>query len=65
MATLREFEAYQISHVTRTENVGADILSKLVHDSPEHISKVAQITEASSACIEASLVEPVEVGEDP
>lgn len=58
---LREFEAYQVSHIPRAENADADMLSRLVHEAPEHISKVARILEAAVSCIESLEVEPVGV----
>ncbi|XP_031099666.1 uncharacterized protein LOC116003865 [Ipomoea triloba] len=46
LAVLRQFEAHELTHISRSDNADADMLSRLVHEAPEHISKIAHIEEA-------------------
>ncbi|CAH9090598.1 unnamed protein product [Cuscuta epithymum] len=41
---LKAFDTYEITQIPRAENAEADILSKLSSDTPEHISKIANVT---------------------
>ncbi|XP_031096909.1 uncharacterized protein LOC116001159 [Ipomoea triloba] len=65
LAVLQQFEAHQLSHIPRADNADADMLSRLVHEVPEHISKIARIEEATASCVDLLEVGPVEVEQDP
>ncbi|XP_031099667.1 uncharacterized protein LOC116003866 [Ipomoea triloba] len=64
LAILRQFEAYELAHIPRSDNADADMLSRLVHEAPEHISKIAHIEEAVAPCINALEIEPVNEEQD-
>ncbi|XP_031106129.1 uncharacterized protein LOC116010757 [Ipomoea triloba] len=65
LAVLRQFEAHELTHIPRSDNADADMLSRLVHEAPEHISKIAHIEEAIAPCIDTLEVEPVGAEQDP
>ncbi|XP_031095229.1 uncharacterized protein LOC115999523 [Ipomoea triloba] len=65
LAVLRQFEAHELTHIPRSDNADADMLSRLVHEAPEHISKITHIEEAVAPCIDSFEVEPVGVEQDP
>lgn len=56
---LHTFQSYTVRHVPRSDNADADILSKLIHQAPEHISKIARIVEVHAAKIDLPQVVPI------
>ncbi|XP_019196318.1 PREDICTED: uncharacterized protein LOC109190299 [Ipomoea nil] len=60
LALLADFQGHAVEHVPRAENVDADVLSKLVQEAPEHISKIARIEELTQPVIDTLEVAPVE-----
>ncbi|XP_031095101.1 uncharacterized protein LOC115999386 [Ipomoea triloba] len=61
---LATFETHSIQHIPRSENADADILSKLVHQAPEHISGIARIEEVPATRI-TDLINYLQTGELP
>ncbi|XP_019200265.1 PREDICTED: uncharacterized protein LOC109193869 [Ipomoea nil] len=64
MEKLNFFRAYTVRHVPRLDNADADILSKLAHDAPEHMSKIAQILVIPRHSIHRLPVTPIQPAEE-
>ncbi|XP_019178868.1 PREDICTED: uncharacterized protein LOC109174031 [Ipomoea nil] len=61
---LNNFKAYAVRHVSRLDNVDADVLSKLAQDAPEHISKIAQIVVVPAPSINRLPIAPIQDDEE-
>lgn len=61
---MSNFQACLVEHVPQTENADTDMLSRLAHEAPEYISKVAQIVNVPTALVDTLLVAPVGVEEE-
>ncbi|XP_031096982.1 uncharacterized protein LOC116001233 [Ipomoea triloba] len=63
LSVMGSFDASVAEHIPRAEYADADMLSRLSHEAPEYISKVARVEELPAACIDVMPVAPV--AEDP
>ncbi|VFQ78624.1 unnamed protein product [Cuscuta campestris] len=53
---LKILKGYELVQIPRVENTEADVLSKLSNDSPEHISKMADVGDLGSPSIHVQLI---------
>ncbi|XP_031124271.1 uncharacterized protein LOC116026985 [Ipomoea triloba] len=60
ISIMGSFDACVAKHIPRAENADADMLSRLLHEASEYISKVARVEELSTACIDVLPVAPVD-----
>ncbi|XP_031095094.1 uncharacterized protein LOC115999381 [Ipomoea triloba] len=64
LSVMGSFDACRAEHIPRAENADADMLSRLSHEAPEYISKVARVEELQTACVDALPVIPVNTETD-
>ncbi|XP_031101915.1 uncharacterized protein LOC116005818 [Ipomoea triloba] len=64
LSVMESFDACIAEHIPRAENADVDMLSRLSHEAPEYISKVARVEELSTACIDVLPMAPVDAGTD-
>ncbi|XP_031096999.1 uncharacterized protein LOC116001249 [Ipomoea triloba] len=64
ISVMGSFDVCVAEHIPRAENADVDMLSRLSHEAPEYISKVARVEELSTACIDVLPVAPVEADAD-
>ncbi|XP_019184278.1 PREDICTED: uncharacterized protein LOC109179169 [Ipomoea nil] len=59
---LKEFETYEIEHISRADNIEADMLSKIALEGiPDHLAKICQKEELSRPSIEETPLEVQQV----
>lgn len=57
---MKEFEAYELEHVPRAENIEADILSKMALGGiPDHLLRICQKEKVFQASIDLELTQEV------
>ncbi|VFQ85622.1 unnamed protein product [Cuscuta campestris] len=63
-ALLREMEEFRLTRIPQSENIDADMLSKLMQSCPEHVSKLAKIEILDQPSVDRLAIAEVQEGQN-